>query len=248
MISQVLQFSLLPAVCMLVGGLIATVRRPGEKLTSATQHFAGGVVFAAVAIELLPQISHTKQPLAISIGFLFGLGLMILVKQVTGGHAHDDDDGHTHDHDETPSSKLPIGMIAAVAIDVFIDGALIGIAFKAGVKDGMLIAIALAIEILFLGLSTAATIARRGISRLTNTIVTLALTPIVLMGAILSVLTINILPATWLTGIMAFGVAALLYLVTEELLVEAHEVDETPLITAMFFIGFLAIFLLDTQF
>jgi ZIP family zinc transporter len=30
---------------------------------------------------------------------------------------------------------------------------------------------------------------------------------------------------------------ALLYLVTEELLVEAYEVPETPLSTAMFFIG-----------
>jgi ZIP family zinc transporter len=33
--------------------------------------------------------------------------------------------------------------------------------------------------------------------------------------------------------------AALLYLVTEELLVEAHEVAETPWAAAMFFAGFL---------
>ena len=39
---------------------------------------------------------------------------------------------------------------------------------------------------------------------------------------------------------MTFGVAALLYLVTEELLREAHEERETALGTAMFFVGFLA--------
>lgn len=39
--------------------------------------------------------------------------------------------------------------------------------------------------------------------------------------------------------ILGFGVAALLYLVTEELLVEAHSVEDTPFITAMFFVGFL---------
>ena len=44
-----------------------------------------------------------------------------------------------------------------------------------------------------------------------------------------------------LIGLLAFGAAALLYLVTEELLVEAHEVPETPLTTAMFVIGFLAL-------
>jgi ZIP family zinc transporter len=42
-----------------------------------------------------------------------------------------------------------------------------------------------------------------------------------------------------LSGLFAFGLMALLYLVTEELLVEAHEVPERPWIAAMFFAGFL---------
>jgi ZIP family zinc transporter len=45
--------------------------------------------------------------------------------------------------------------------------------------------------------------------------------------------------------ILAFGSAALLYLVTEELLVKAQKVPETPTSTTLFFVGFLAIFLLD---
>mgnify|MGYP000439235608 CR=1 FL=1 len=42
-----------------------------------------------------------------------------------------------------------------------------------------------------------------------------------------------------------FGTAALLYLVTEELLVEAHEKPDTPLISSMFFVGFLALLTLE---
>jgi ZIP family zinc transporter len=42
-----------------------------------------------------------------------------------------------------------------------------------------------------------------------------------------------------LAGVLAFGSAALLFLVTEELLVEAHEVAETTLATTAFFAGFL---------
>jgi len=45
-------------------------------------------------------------------------------------------------------------------------------------------------------------------------------------------------------GVLAFGAAALLYLVTEELLVEAHEGPETPLLAGMFFLGFIAIYAL----
>ena len=48
------------------------------------------------------------------------------------------------------------------------------------------------------------------------------------------------LPAPIRTGFYAFGLMALLYLVTEELLVEAHEEKcETPVVTSMFFLGFL---------
>lgn len=44
---------------------------------------------------------------------------------------------------------------------------------------------------------------------------------------------------------LSFGAAALLYLVTEELLVEAHEVPKTTLSTAMFFLGFLILLIID---
>ena len=46
---------------------------------------------------------------------------------------------------------------------------------------------------------------------------------------------------------IAFGTAALIYLVTEELLVEAHEhrVQENPLTAALFFVGFLLLITLE---
>ena len=44
---------------------------------------------------------------------------------------------------------------------------------------------------------------------------------------------------------LSFGAAALMYLVVEELLTEAHEVQETPLITVAFFAGFVSLYLLE---
>lgn len=46
-------------------------------------------------------------------------------------------------------------------------------------------------------------------------------------------------------GMLTFGLMALLFLVTEELLVEAHEVEERSWVTALFFAGFLGLLLLD---
>jgi len=50
--------------------------------------------------------------------------------------------------------------------------------------------------------------------------------------------------ATVLAAVLAFGAAALLYLVVEELLVEAHEQTDTPLLAGMFFLGFIGLYLL----
>ncbi|AMR29526.1 hypothetical protein A0257_22135 [Hymenobacter psoromatis] len=44
--------------------------------------------------------------------------------------------------------------------------------------------------------------------------------------------------------VLSFGLAALLFLVTQELLTEAHEEPESPWLTAMFFLGFLVFLLL----
>jgi hypothetical protein len=52
----------------------------------------------------------------------------------------------------------------------------------------------------------------------------------VLVGAVLGVTLLAGLTGAVLDGVLAFGVAAMLYLVTEELLVEAHEVPETAAI------------------
>lgn len=45
--------------------------------------------------------------------------------------------------------------------------------------------------------------------------------------------------------VIAFGAANLIYLVTEELLVKATQVPETPVSTTPFFAGFLLIFVFD---
>ena len=65
------------------------------------------------------------------------------------------------------------------------------------------------------------------------------------LGAAAGMFLFQGLAQAWLTGFFAFGLVALLYLVTEELLVEAHEKADTPVATAVFFVGFFLLILLD---
>ena len=217
-----------------LGGVVAAFRPPGRRLQSVIQHFAGGVVFAAVAGELLPELMYEAAAIPTIIGFAVGVGLMLGVKKLTeGGPAEGADDDGTR------------GLVTTVAIDMVIDGLLVGVGFAAGAEAGLVVTIALSLEVLFLVLATAAALVGAGASRGRVLATTAGLTALLLAGAVAGTLAAGALSGGALAGLLAFGVAALLYLVTEELLVEAHETEDTPLATATFFAGFLALLLLE---
>lgn len=48
----------------------------------------------------------------------------------------------------------------------------------------------------------------------------------------------------WMELVLSFALSALLYLVTEELLVEAHSEEDKPMYTGTFFLGFLIFLIL----
>ena len=85
MLADVLPFLAIPAVAAVLGGVIAAFRPPGKRLQSVIQHFAAGVVFAAVAGELLPELMYEAAALPTIVGFVLGVGLMLGVKKLTEG-------------------------------------------------------------------------------------------------------------------------------------------------------------------
>lgn len=242
MLSQVLTFVLIPAAATLLGGVVAAFRPPGARLQSVIQHFAAGVVFAAVAGELLPELMHEAAPLPTVFGFALGVGLMLGVKRLTEGKPGAEASAEGDAPEAEGSTR---GLVATVAVDVAIDGLLVGVGFAAGTEAGILLTIALSLEVLFLALATAAALVRAGASRTRVLGTTAGLAVLLVAGATVGGLAAGVLTGGLLAAVLAFGVAALLYLVTEELLVEAHETQDTPLATATFFAGFLALLLLE---
>ena len=124
-------------------------------------------------------------------------------------------------------------------VDILIDGLVLGIGFAAGARQGLLLTIALTIEVLFLGLTLATEFAEAWKTRW-KVIALIAAIGLALPFGALAGAPVASLPPAILTGFYAFGLIALLYLVTEELLVEAHKRPDTPLIASMFFVGFSA--------
>ena len=116
LLSNVLMFTLIPVAAATIGGILAAWRTPSPGLRSIVQHFAAGVVVAAAAGELLPNVVREKSPAAVIIGGGLGIILMLVVKELGG------------------KVEGNLSLIAAVGVDVLIDGAIVGIGFAAGRK------------------------------------------------------------------------------------------------------------------
>jgi ZIP family zinc transporter len=242
---KVLLYACGPAAAMALGGSFAAFRAPGPRLSSYFQHFAAGVVFAALATEILPDVVHQRAPVAAILGFASGTALMLAIRWWTTARTLPGAKAGGESAESNGKAESPISLVATVAVDVLVDGFLIGIGFVAGAQTGVLLTVALGIEVLFLGLSTAAAMSRASWSRgrLISAICGLAL--LLPTGGAIGAGLLGGLQGAALEVALSFGAAALLYLVTEELLVEAHEVPETAFSTAMFFVGFLVLLIID---
>lgn len=231
---QALSYTMLAVVAAMIGGVIAVYRAPGPQMESNVQHFAAGVVTAAVAAELLPDV-HERAPVVVIVGFAVGVATMLGVHELSKRIEKREIGG---------SYAGAAGLLITVGIDMLIDGVLIGVTFLAEAATGIIIAIALAIEVLFLGVAGVVALpAEMGTAR--KLAVPAAFGALLMTGVTVGVLLLGGVTGAPIAIILAFGAAALLYLVTEELLVKAQKVPETPISTTLFFLGFLSIFLLD---
>ena len=244
--TTMLGFSLLPAVVMIAGAALAVWRAPGPQLRSAILHFAAGVIFSVVAVELLPDIVQRHAPYEVGLGFGLGvavmMGLRYLTQRLEQRGAAPEPSAATAAASTT--AALPWGLLVAIGIDILIDGLLLGIGFSAGAKEGTLLAIALTIELLSLGLATAVELRQGGHGKGRAVAIVAILSLLLLAGAGIGTTVLRGATGNLLEIVLSFGLAALLFLVTEELLTEAHEETETPLLTLAFFVGFLLFLLL----
>ncbi len=224
---------LIPTLLAIIAAVIATYRKPGEKFTSAVQHFAAGLVIAAVAEELVPEMT-SGHGVAMVIGFVTGVGLMLGIKKFT----------ESSESKAANSSSAGTMLLLAVGIDLSVDGTLLGLAVGQGLLKSIGLIVALTLEIGFLVLSTSTTLQSKGYSTKKSFFSTIGVSLLFPVFAFCSYYFLQGLSGASLVGAISFAVAALLYLVFEELLVEAHEKEDAAWITALFFLGFLVIFII----
>ncbi len=231
---QVVLISAIPVGAAFLGAMTAAWRAPGHVVRSCIQHFAAGVIFSVVAVELLPEVRRGHDPFEVGWTFAAGVALMLVIDATVKRFNH----GGEHAGARGPSP----GQLVPIAVDLLIDGLLIGIAMTAGLKQGVLLTIALTLELFSLGLAMAVQFG--GAKFAVRVLAPTGIACLMIVGAVLGRTVLADASVHTLAGLLSFGCAALLFLVTEELLIEAHESADTALTTSMFFVGFLIFLLL----
>jgi ZIP family zinc transporter len=227
-LNQNLLIMFIPAVVSVLGGLLAMRWQPDRYQRSLIQHFTAGVVLAVLAVEVLPEIGREKvQPLILITAFALGSFFMYALRVWTESL-----EAKAHDNPNVANT----GLIVATFIDVAIDGLIIGAGFAASGETGLILALGLSFEMLFLGLA----LTSEQMKGWRIVWLTLGLGLTILLFAVLGYALLGNADSTEISAALAFSAAALLYLVTDELLIEAHEVEETPESSLVLFAGFLA--------
>ena len=234
-------FFLIPTLAGVASALFGLEWKPSAQVRSGVQHFAAGIVFAAVASEVIPEILRRDYVIAFAIGFPLGVALVVSLRQT---------DRFLQRRRAAAGRKQgagAMGIVAPVAVDLGIDGLLVGVGFLSGTGMGRLLAIALTMEMMFLGLSVAQMLTKHGYTKGKAAGMTVALAFVPITVGLLTVTFLGGLSGTALVILLSFGSAALLYLVTEDLLLEAHESNpnDSIWVTALFFVGFMTVILVE---
>lgn len=229
----------LPVIAAMVGTLIGSFYKLGPKGLSHLQHLAAGIIFSVVSVEILPDVIHRQQPTLLTIGFSTGVGFMLLL-------AHFSKHGEG-DVGAGGKRRIPLALFAGVGVDVFLDGLILALTIHTLASAGRLLSLALSVELLSVGLTLTGTLRKLNHSRHSIFLLNFGVFSMLAFGTILGMAGLPYLPDSALDLVLSFGLAALLFLVTEELLVESHREVDTHISTVLFFAGFLVFLLLGQQ-
>lgn len=237
----------IPAIFLLVSSFSFSVCRISKSAQGAMQHFASGIVLSAMTVELVPVILNPEAPpLAVCTGFFLGIAFFAsLHKLLDNRHAY-----ALSNEDLFAEQKMvlhggggaavPWATIIPTLADFMSDGVLVGLSFAAGAKAGVIITLAIALEMASVGGTVFARLRSRKVAT-GNAIGLMCFLAASLYGTGV----LALMYATELYGtamfylLLAFACSACLWLACGDLVQLAHEAeDEKWSATVLFFVGF----------
>ena len=225
----------LPAGANFLGGLAAEAVPISQRSLSWALHAAAGVVLGVVAVELLPEALHQEPEWLIIVAFVAGglsfIGLdkaIDLVRTRIGG-----------------GTTAPMAIYAAVAIDLFSDGLMIGAGATISLGLALLLALGQSAADVPEGFATIASFRRAGVPRARRLLIAASFAIPILLGTVLGFTVLREASDFARYAVLAFTAGILLTAVIEEIVPQAHadaDCGTDARIPTLFLIGGFALF------
>lgn len=206
-------FSFVP-LCSVAAALLIPFKF-SNLIISMIQSLASGFLIGGIFFELAPRILDSEIHYSLLIAFIIGF-LMMHIMNAKG------EDGCGDDKHQTTLTRY----IFPYYIEFIITGILIGITAFTNVISLFVIALSFGLCNFICGLSIATRLSKSAIEPYQSYLLILSMLLIFPVFALLSALFIHVIPTTWLNELIAYAIAVLLYLVLNELYLDAIKVKK----------------------
>lgn len=206
--------AMLPALGNFAGGVLGEFLPVSQRTLSFALHTAAGIIFAVVAVELIPTAMSGGAPWVMIVAFVGGglfflavdAGIEVAAKRTGRGS----------------EGTGPWAIFFGVAVDLFSDGVMIGAGSTLTFSLGLLLALGQVPADIPEGFATIASFRKQGISRRTRLLLAAAFSVPVLLGATVGYWVVQGQPEGVKLGLLAFTAGVLLTVTVEEMIPEAH--------------------------
>ena len=231
----VLALAALPAAGNFFGGVLAEVFRVSERALRLALHLAAGIVLAVVGLELMPEALEASAPWVPLLAFVAGgaafIGLDRMIGYVQGRLGGGDD--------EKQGSAMAI--FSGVSLDLFSDGVMIGTGTVINPALGLLLAMGQVPADIPEGFAAVATLRNAKVGRKRRILLSAAFAIPILLGATIGYFALREAPDIVTLSVLALTGGALVAVVVEEMVSEAHE-GETSQLGPLFLTAGFALF------
>lgn len=237
---NILILSVLAGLATGVGGFLAVIKKPGEKMFGFLIGFAGGVMLIISFFGLVREAWESAGFLTATIGFAIGafamLGLDLILPHIRFS---------VKEKGLMDPKLFTTGVLVAlgIAIHNFPEGMSIGAGFLHTPKFGFLIALAITLHNIPEGIATALPIYKSGASRMTACKIALISGLAEPLGAVIMVLfLVQFQPLIPIT--LAFAAGVMVFITIDELIPLAHRYGHEHYISFGLILGSVLMFLL----
>lgn len=231
----VVGLALLPALGNFAGGLLAEYSMTPLKRLNRALHAAAGVVFAVIAVELMPEALAVIS--GWEVGVAFGLGGLAYIALQAGVGKIQDIRGNPG------AAHLGMWMIyIAVAVDLFTDGLLIGTGSAVSLSMAVVLAAGQVLADIPEGYATIANMKDKGVPRPKRMLLSALFVVPVVGAAIFAFYLLRGQSESLKMAGLAFTAGLLAVAVIEDMITEAHEAIEDSRWSILAFTGGFVLF------